>query len=140
MHIYAGLLYYTQNLAGKCYDKSTRGMLPSQTFALAVSSAWNGFSHIHKTHQFFSLVTAQVVVFPVNSSLTILFFHSNTLYPIPASYTYRIFTTLSVLFSPQHLSLSNILCTLFLCFSLPQLKGNSQKARIFPLLFIFLQC
>lgn len=61
-----------QNLQKNAKDKNTQGMLQPQTFALAVSSAWDGFSHIHKTLLCLFLGHCSNVFF-VSPSLTILF-------------------------------------------------------------------
>lgn len=76
-----------KKLAKECYDKNTQGMLQPQTFALAVSSAWNGFSHIHKTLLclfFGSLLKCLLCESFSNYSV----FNSNKFYTIPPSYTH----------------------------------------------------
>lgn len=49
-----------KKLARQCYDQNTQGMLQPQTSTLAISSAWNGFSHIYKTALSLLWVIAQM--------------------------------------------------------------------------------
>ena len=77
-----------KKLAKECYDKNTQGMLQPQTFALAVSSAWNGFSHIHKTLLclFFGSLLKCLLLCESFSNYSV--FNSNKFYTIPPSYTH----------------------------------------------------
>ena len=88
-----------KKLGRECYDKNTQGMLQPQTFTLAVSSAWNGFSHVHKT-LLCLLFGSLLKCLPLCESFySYSVFNSNKFYTIPPSYTqfsppfYFIFTT-----------------------------------------------
>ena len=106
-----------KKLGRECYDKNTQGMLQPQTFTLAVSSAWNGFSHIHKTLLCLLFGSLLKCLLLCESFSSYSVFNSNKFYTIPPSYPHS-FHHLFILFSPQHVSPSNILCILFLCYSL----------------------